>query len=400
MFLFQEKHIIIVNLFILRSLAASWTMKFIFVVQVLLHNLLVTNACTEFRVTSEDKSVIVGRSMEFNIDAGSNLIVEPKQYSHTAIPKLECILQSQMKWQNKYSISYLDVLDSPIAVDGLNDAGLSVGALMFPGFAQFQEVPSEKCGMAVSSFQFPLWILGHFGTAQELRDALKKDSFPLVWGATLPISENPFELHYSIIDVTGDGLIIEFTKQGRNEYNNTLGVLTNSPPYDFHMTNIRNYIQLSKFAHDPLNLGPMQFDSIGQGSGLLGVPGDFTPPSRFVRTAAIVHFANEVQTSKEAVMLGFHVLNTVDIPRGVASSSHPLPFSKTYLADYTLWVVVKDLTTKSLYFRDYNDLTIRVLHMAEVKTEGKRLKMKVGNSIGGFVDITDDLTPVNGHTEL
>lgn len=215
-----------------------------------------------------------------------------------------------------------------------------------------------------------------------------------MWEATLPISENPFELHYSINDATGDGIIIEFTKQGRKQYNNILGVVTNSPPYDFHIMNIRNYIQLSKFAHDPLVLGQMKFDAVGQGSGLLGVPGDFTPPSRFVRTAAMVHFADDVQTSKEAVILAFHILNTVDIPRGVATSRYPIPFTKTYPYDYTLWTVVKDLSKKLLYFRDYNDLTIRVLRLADAE-KGKRLKVKVGKSIGGFDDITDDLIPVS-----
>ncbi len=371
-------------------------MKFLIVIQMLLHNLLVTDACTEFRVTSEDSSVIVGRSQEFNIDIESHLVVEPKGYSHTAIPKPECILHSALQWQNKYSIAYLDALDLPIAIDGLNEAGLSVGSLLFPGFAQFQEVPRKKCGTAVSSLQFPLWILGNFGTVQEIRRTLRtEDSFPLVWEATLPINQNPFEQHYSITDATGDGIIIEFTKQGRKQYNNTLGVVTNSPPYDFHMMNIRNYIQLSKFAHGPLVLGQMNFDAVGQGSGLLGVPGDFTPPSRFVRTAAMAHFADKVHTNKEAVMLAFHILNTVDIPRGVATSRHPKPFTKKYPVDYTLWAVVKDLSKKALYFRDYNDLTIRVLRMADVK-KGQRLIMKVGKSIGGFVDITDDLIPVNG----
>lgn len=363
-------------------------------IQMLLHNLLIINACTEFRVISEDKSVIVGRSQEFNIDIESNLVAEPREYSHTAVPKPECILHPSMKWKNKYSIAYLDAFDLPIAIDGLNDAGLSVGSLLFPGFAEFQEVPRQKCDRAVSSLQFPLWILGNFGTVTKLREALSKESFPLVWGKALPIDESPFELHFSITDATGDGIIIEFTKEGRKEYNNTLGVVTNSPPYDFHVTNIRNFVQLSKFAHGPLVLGKMNFEAVGQGSGLLGVPGDFTPPSRLVRTAAMVNFADKVQTGNEAVTLAFHILNTVDIPRGVATSRHYIPFIKGYPADYTLWAVVKDLSNTSLYFRDYNDLAIRVFRLADVKKEQKQ-KMKVGNFVGGFVDITDDLVPVN-----
>lgn len=124
--------------------------------QMLLHNILISNACTEFRVTSKDSSVIVGRSQEFNIDIESHLVVEPSGYPHTAIPKPECILHSAMQWNNKYTITYLDALDLPIAVDGLNDAGLSADSLLFPGFAQFQEVPRKKMWHGSVLFAVPV----------------------------------------------------------------------------------------------------------------------------------------------------------------------------------------------------------------------------------------------------
>ena len=365
---------------------------FIVAVQVVLQQFLVTNACTEFRVTSkDDRSVIIGRSLEYGMNLTSYLVVEPAKTSHKAVPKGGCPKSSGMTWSNRYRIAYLNVLDLPIASDGLNEAGLSAGALLFPGFAKFQDISQNRCDNAVSSLQFPLWILGRFGTVRELREALKEDSFPLVWRAeppgNLPEMEGASELHFSVYDATGDGIVIEYTEQGRKVYDNTLGVLTNSPPYDFHLTNIRNYIELSKFAHDPLKLGEMEFSPIGQGSGLLGVPGDFTPPSRFVRTAAMVHFADKVKKGEDAVMLGFHVLNTVDIPRGVCASRQCVLYP-----DYTQWVVVKDLTTKSIYFRVYNDLTIRVVHLSDVK-EAEKVKMSLWKPVGGFVNVTDELSP-------
>ena len=93
--------------------------------------------------------------------------------------------------------------------------------------------------------------------------------------------------------------------------------------------------------------------------------------------------------------MAFHILNTVDIPRGVASSHKDEDKS-----DYTSWVVVKDLTNNALYFRNYLDLTIRVIHLDEV-VPGKVLKIKVENPIGGFVDVTDKLKPANApHTKF
>lgn len=141
-------------------------MKVLSMVLVLLLRLFVTNACTEFRLTSEDNSVVVGRSMEF-FDLRYDLVVEPEQYPHTAIPKKECFVHSFLQWKNKYSIAYvnaLDFLNLPVATDGLNEAGLSVAANLFVGFAHFQKIPVEKCHIAVSSLQLPLWILGNFGT--------------------------------------------------------------------------------------------------------------------------------------------------------------------------------------------------------------------------------------------
>ena len=98
----------------------------------------------------------------------------------------------------------------------------------------------DKCGMAISQLEFATWLLGNFSTVKEVREALEMESFPLVFEKKL--LEYTFELHYSVIDKTGDSIIIEFTDQGRKIHENPLGVMTNSPPYDFHMLNVRNYV--------------------------------------------------------------------------------------------------------------------------------------------------------------
>ena len=369
------------------------TMNFALVVPILLELFLAIDACTEIRVTAEDKTVVVGRSMEFMIDLMSYIVVEPKDYPHTSeLPKTCSRSSSAITWTNSYKIAYLDALSSPFSGDGQNDAGLSVGALLLRGFSKYQTVPKDKCGSAISNLEFTVWILGNFATTEEVRRAWRKDSFPLMWEQ--PLKGNTFELHWSITDKSGDGIIIEYTEQGPKLHENTIGVVTNSPPYDFHMLNLRNYVHLSKFAHDPLVLGETTFPPTGQGNGLLGVPGDLTPPSRLVRSAAMVHFADKTKKSDEAVNLAFHIMNTVDIPRGVAASH-----DHEDMADYTSWIVVKDLTNKAMYFRNYEDLTVRVIHLDKV-TPGKKLKIKVGTPISGFVDVTGDLQDAQAHTEL
>jgi len=248
--------------------------------------------------------------------------------------------------------------------------------------------------MAISQLEFAPWLLGNFATVKEVREALKMESFPLVFDKKL--LQHTFELHYSVIDKTGESIIIEFTDQGRKIHENLLGVMTNSPPYDFHMLNFRNYVQLSKYAHEDFVLGGTQFKPLGEGSGLLGMPGDLTPTSRLVRAATLANFADPVKTGAEAVNLAFHVLNSVDIPKGVACHEKQQRF-----ADYTSWKVAKDLRNNALYYHDYNDLTIRVVYLDNVQA-GQRLKIKVeAHEVGGFKDVSGDLTPAEAaHTEL
>lgn len=112
-------------------------MKFFVLVQLLFHLFLVTNACTEVRVTSEDDSVVIGRSMEHMLDPKSHIIVEPMGYSHTARLKPEKCAKP-ITWKHKHSVAYMDSLNLPIILGGMNTAGLSVSALMFPGFAKYQ----------------------------------------------------------------------------------------------------------------------------------------------------------------------------------------------------------------------------------------------------------------------
>ena len=219
---------------------------------------------------------------------------------------------------------------------------------------------------------------------------MNNGSFPLVFDQKVNLPEiDTLEMHYTIYDKTGAGIIIEFTNKGRTVYENTVGVCTNSPPYDFHMINLRNYVELNNIAHKTLHLGGDVFKPLGQGSGLLGTPGDLTPPSRLVRAATLTHFADPVKTSDEAVNLAIHILNTVDIPHGVAGE------------DYTNWIVAKDLTHKALYYRTYNDLTVRVIYLDKVQPQGKKLKPSLSTPVMGFKDTTDELETVYlGHTEL
>jgi len=368
-------------------------MKLLVVGRILLHILLNTDACTEIRKIAEDSSVVVARSCEYGMDFKSTVIREPAGFFHVAGNIPLCHKFSgipPLNWTNLYSVLMVDSFGKGKAIDGMNAAGLSVGALMFPGFAVYETVPMEKCGFAVSHMELQTWLLSKFATVQEVRDALDGDgTWPLV-GKWFPF----MGLHWSVTDKTGDGIIIEYTEAGRKVYNNTIGVLTNSPGYDWQMLNFRNYLGLSNYNHDPLVLGGDEFAEFGQGSGLLGMPGDLTPPSRLIRAGILINFAGAVNNSVEAINLAYHVMNSVDIPIGIQKETG------SGSADYTQWIVIKDLTNNVMYFRGYEDVTLFQVKMGDDASFTDTQPIPIDRPWGGAVDITDQLEKGDGHTEL
>ena len=117
----------------------SITMKILVLIQLLSNLFLAATACTEIRLKAEDNSTVVGRTMEYRVSLLSNIIVEPKGYSRTAALPANCAGHpTPLKWQHKYTVAYVNAFKLPVGSDGMNSAGLSVGCLLFPGFAKYQ----------------------------------------------------------------------------------------------------------------------------------------------------------------------------------------------------------------------------------------------------------------------
>jgi choloylglycine hydrolase len=145
-------------------------------------------------------------------------------------------------------------------------------------------------------------------------------------------------------------------------------------------------VNLEPYDIESRQIGDVKFNPAGSGSGWLGLPGDWTPPSRFVRTAMIVHSADKAKNAAEAVNLAEHILNAVDIPRGVIKTKGPV---NKDLVDYTQWIVIKDLTNRVLYFRSYDNLTLRKVDMKKLSFKpGALTKVLPINSKNEVVDVT------------
>ncbi len=162
-----------------------------------------------------------------------------------------------------------------------------------------------------------MWVLGNFATGDEVKKAVED----IVMVATpMPglgsAKGMPADVHFFVQDKTGKSIAIEPRCGVVKVTDAPLGVMTNAPTYDWHMTNLDNYIKLSPKDVDSAKLGPVTLESIGSGTGMLGLPGDFTPPSRFVRAAMFSQAEVPNANAEDAVFAAFHILNQFDIPRG------------------------------------------------------------------------------------
>lgn len=308
-------------------------------------------ACTGIRLIAEDGTVVAARTLEFGIDLESNVILIPRGHTRTAATPDG---RPGRSWTAKYASLGANALGMPIIVDGFNERGLGVGLFYFPTSAKYLPYVPADASRTVAPWELGSYILENFATTEEVRagiaDIVVPDVVLAAWKFVPPV-------HYVVYDAGGRSIVIEYAGGKLNVHDNPLGVMTNAPTYDWHMTNLRNYLNFSLTNAPPVHLGSITLMPFGQGSGMLGLPGDFTPPSRFVRAAAFSHAVLASKTGEAAVLEAFHILNAFDIPKGAARQRERDEHGNI-IADYTLWTGASDLKAKRYYFRTYDDSQI------------------------------------------
>ncbi len=314
------------------------------------------NACTDIRLVAKDGTVMVTRSMEFAADLHSNLRSSPRgrHYTFTTPNGVQ-----GMQWNAKYGYVYLDGANQNYVVDGMNEAGLSVEALYLPGITKYQTVPAGKEAQGLPYIAFGDWLLSNFQTIADVKQAL---SSVYLFEQLLPgLGNMVFPLHFSISEASGKGIVVEFI-DGKMTVTDSIGVMTNNPTYSWQVTNLRNYVNLSPYNPDPIVANGMVFAATGQGAGMVGLPGDVSPPSRFVKMSFM---AKNVYLAPDATALlnvSQHIINNVDIPAGLSRAK--VGGKETY--ETTQWVVFKDLTHKLFYYRTYKDLTLHAVDLSQI----------------------------------
>lgn len=259
--------------------------------------------------------------------------------------------------------------DYPLYYDAVNEQGLAMAGLNFPGNARY--FPAAEGKDNITPFEFIPWILGQCGTVAETRPLLERlNLLDQAFAPALPLSP----LHWILAD-REEAIVIESMADGLHIHENPVGVLTNNPPFDFMLQSLATYRDLSPEPSVNRFAPGLELPVYCQGLGAVGLPGDWSSVSRFVRAAFVRGNSLCGPTEQESVSQFFHILSSVEMPRGCVR----LGGGKQ---DITVYSSCCNQDTGVYYYTTYENPAITAVSLHAEKLEGDGLvsyPLQVGN---------------------
>lgn len=276
-------------------------------------------ACTGIALSSANGARVLARTVEWAASPMQcGYAVVPRGYSQISFTPSG---KDGLKFKAKYGYVgiYTDYQD--FVVEGVNESGLSAGLFFFPAFGEYTPYVAKRKSLALCDLQVVSWVLSQFSSIDEIKSAIEKKEVDII-----SIDSRIGTVHWRFAEPGGRVVVLEFTEGKAKFYENPLGVLTNSPNFPWHLTNLANYINLRSGSSQPLQLANgLQVKPLGGGTGMLGLPGDFTPPSRFIRAAMLQSSAPLLPDAQQTALQAFHLLNSFDIPIGLQHAPGQAP---------------------------------------------------------------------------
>jgi choloylglycine hydrolase len=292
---------------------------------------------------------------------GSKLIVAPRGVSVTShLPKAKV----GITWTNRYGYVGISLVEDHIIGEGMNEAGLNAGLFYFPGYGSLAPFDAQNTENSIADVDLVRWFLGRCATVGAVRDALAGVT---VAPAYLDEDDRPSPTaHWRVTDAQGGSIVIEIVDEGKVcVYDNKVGVITNSPDFPWHLVHLNTMINVQSGTLPPRKLGDHQIFSFGAGTAALGLPGDYSPPSRFVRAAFFRASAPPMQTTLESVSQAFHMLSNFDIPLGTVFG----PEQRDDMPDMpsaTHWTAVSDPNEMKFYYRTMHDGRVKRVDLKRI----------------------------------
>ncbi|ERK29463.1 choloylglycine hydrolase family protein [Clostridium intestinale] len=298
--------------------------------------------CTAITLQSKQNENYLGRNMDFSYIIDPEIYIIPKNYTWNNI-------LNTSKFRDYYSfIAIGQEVDGLLDFfDGVNEKGFAAAALYFPGYANY-DLPmryTKKENDIVASMSFLHYILGRTKSVDELYEILRDVS---IVGFEDPITEIAAPLHWIATDRSGKCVVIEKTEIGLTIFENPIGVLANSPDFSWHMTNLRNYTTLSPRQTSETYWGNIILRPFGHSARTSMLPGGYTSPERFVKTAYQKTHLEIPENPLEVISTCFHILDSVALPKGTVITD-----KNTY--DFTKYIAFMNTKTCEYYFKTYEN---------------------------------------------
>ncbi|MCI8529890.1 MAG: choloylglycine hydrolase family protein [Lachnospiraceae bacterium] len=254
--------------------------------------------------TYNTKDFYFGRTLDYDFSYGEEVVITPRNYFFR--------FRNMGDMERHYALIGMAHMEEgyPLYYDAVNEKGLGMAGLNFVGNACYGEKVQGRDNVAV--FEFIPWILCQCATVGEARELLGRIHLTdEAFNHRLPVAQ----LHWLIAD-QHEAIVVESVREGLRIYDNPTGVLTNNPPFDEQMFHLNNYMSLS--AKDPENNFSPQLPLYiySRGMGAIGLPGDLSSQSRFVRAAFVKMNSVSGDSEAESVSQFFHILGAVEQQRG------------------------------------------------------------------------------------
>lgn len=302
--------------------------------------------CTGIQVISKQNNTYWGRTQEFDTFLPVCGVLVPRG---TAINHM---LSPIVAKNAAAGISLHDSNQDLLFMDGMNEHGL-VGGSFYYGNDYSDYAPTSAIELmgkqALRGEEFVTWALLNCDSIVDLhRKAIKEVAIsnePNIHGNVIP-------QHYVFVDRTGASIVLEPSSAGSFDiYPNEIGTFTNQPEFPWHVQNLQNYVSMNNQIYPSRKFGKFESLSSGTGNGLFGLPGDYTPQSRFVRATVLNNLSNQ-PNDDQALDKVFRVLNTFDIPYG-------LIVDEKNQVQYTQYTSAYDLENRTVNISTYENRQIQ-----------------------------------------
>ncbi len=294
--------------------------------------------------TYKTKDFYFGRTLDYEYSYEEEIVIVPRNYKFC--------FRDKGVIDNHYAIIGIASVKNnyPLFYDAMNEKGLAIAGLNFVGNTKMYDKVSYKDNIA--QFEFIPWLLCNCSNISEVKELLYRMNF---WNNSFRDDLPCAHLHWLISDGK-ETITVESVNNGIRIYDNPVGVLTNNPTFDKQMFNLNNYMSLSVDSPKNTFLEEVDLKPYSRGMGAIGLPGDLSSQSRFVRAAFVRAHSKSDDSEKGSVSQFFHILNSVDQQRGCCKLD-----KGKYVT--TIYTSCCNLNKGIYYYTTYDNHQISAVHM-------------------------------------